>query len=188
MKQWRIEMIPAYSPQARGRSERMFGTHQGRLPKELALAGITEMEEANRYIRDCYLPAFNAEFMQPAMEEGSAFVGYPGGDIDDILCEHHQRVVGNDNCVSFEGLKLQIPQDRGRLHYVKAQIRVHRYPDRRLAIFHGPRLLARYEADGRLMEPKPEAVDQRPQGRQGGRVEEKRRRATPSASSPTAPA
>ena len=74
MKQLGIEMIPGYSPEARGRSERMFLTHQGRLPKELILAGITELEEANRYIRERYLPAFNAEFKQPALEEGSAFV------------------------------------------------------------------------------------------------------------------
>ena len=141
---------------------------------------------ANRYIRERYLPAFNKEFQQPAMEEGSAFVSYLGGDIDDVLCEHHQRVVGKDNCVSFEGLKLQIPEDRSRLHYVKAQVRVHRYPDRRLAIFHGPRLLARYEADGRLVEPKPAPRPTR--GRQGRRLEEKRRRATPSAVPPPPPA
>ena len=67
-----------------------------------------------------------------------------GGEREDI------RVVGKDNCVSFEGLKLQIPEDRVRLHYVKVNVQVHRYPDQRLAIFRGPRLLARYEADGRL--------------------------------------
>lgn len=77
-----IEMIPAYSPEARGRSERMFSTHQARLPRELALLGITAMDEANRYLREHYLPAFNAEFMQPAMEEGSAFVAYVGRDLD----------------------------------------------------------------------------------------------------------
>ena len=187
MKQLGIEMIPAYSPEARGRSERAFSTHQSRLVKELALAGITEMEEANRYIREKYLPEFNAEFQQPAQEEGSAFVSYVGVDIDEVLCEHHQRVVGKDNCVAFEGLKLQIPEDRVRLHYVKAQVRVHRYPDERLAIFHGPRLLARYEADGRLVAPKP--VGERPKSRPGERRSEvKRRRATPSASSPPPPA
>ena len=182
MKQLGIEMIAAYSPEARGRSERMFSTHQGRLPKELALAGITEMEEANRYLREKYLPAFNAEFSQPSPEEGSAFVRYPGRDLDDVLCEHHERVVGKDNCVSFEGLKLQIPEDRGRLHYVKAQVRVHRYPDERLAIFHGPRLLALYDADGRLRPPKPAGLG--PSGPPKRPPEGKRRRATPSASSP----
>ena len=188
MKQLGIMMIPGYSPEARGRSERMFSTHQGRLPKELAWAGITELEAANRYIREKYMPAFNAEFRQPAQEEGSAFVRYLGGELDDVLCEHHERVVGKDNCVSFEGLKLQIPADRIRLHYVKAQVRVHRYSDRGLAIFHGPRLLARYEADGRQIVPKMTTGKGLRKGQPGGRSEGKRRRATPSASSlpPTA--
>jgi transposase len=154
LRQLGIEMIPAYSPEARGRSERMFRTHQDRLPKELAAAGVTDMAEANRYIQTVYLPAFNAEFRHAAQEEGSAFVAYVGCDLSDILCEQHERVVGNDNCVSFEGLKLQIPKNRARMHYVKVRVRVHRYPDGRLAIFHGPRCLARYDAKGVLMQSK----------------------------------
>ncbi|MCS6930548.1 MAG: hypothetical protein NZM43_13755, partial [Saprospiraceae bacterium] len=146
-----IEMIPAYSPEARGRCERMFRTHQARLPKQLAAAGITDMAAANQYLREVYLPAFNAEFKQPAMEEGSAFVPFIGSDLDDILCEQYERVVGKDNCVAFEGLRLQIPQDRYRLHYVKVKVRVHRYTDGHLAIFHGPRCLARYDAAGQLL-------------------------------------
>jgi transposase len=149
MERLNIKMIPAYSPEARGRCERMFGTHQDRLPKELALAGIRDMEAANRYIEEVYLPAFNAEFMQPAMEEGSAFVAYIGPNLDDIFCERHERVVGKDNCVSFEGLKLQIPADQHRLHYVKVTVRVHRYQDGTLAVFHGPRRLACYSAMGK---------------------------------------
>jgi len=148
MKQLGIEMIPAYSPEARGRSERMFATHQERLVKELALFDITDMDAANRYLREQYLPAFNAEFMQPTMEEGTSFVPCIASQIEDILCEHFDRVVGKDNCVSFEGLKLQIPQDRVRMHYVKVKVRVLRYPEGDLAVFHGPRLLARFTADG----------------------------------------
>jgi transposase len=158
MRQLGIEMIPAYSPEARGRSERMFRTHQDRLPKELEAAGITDMAAANRYLKQVYMPAFNEEFMQPAMEEGAAFVSYVGRDLSDILCEQHERVVGNDNCVSFEGIRLQIPQDRARLHYVKVKVRVHRYTDGHLAIFHGPRCLARFTAKGVYMEPKIKAV------------------------------
>jgi len=150
MQQLGIEMIAAYSPEARGRSERMFSTHQARLPRELALMGITEMEAANRYLREHYLPAFNAEFMQPAMEDDSAFVPDVGRDLNDVLCEQFERTVGKDNCVSFESLKLQIPADRARHHYVKAQVRVIRHIDGRLALFHGPRLLARYGPDGAL--------------------------------------
>ena len=144
MKQLGIEMIAAYSPEARGRSERAFRTHQERLPKELALAGITTMEEANRYLAEVYLPAFNAEFSHPAPEAGSAFVPWIGESLDEILCEHFERIVGNDNCVSFEGRILQIPSDRYRLHYVRAKVRIHRHPDGSLSLFHGPRKLADY--------------------------------------------
>lgn len=152
LKQLGIEMIAAYSPEARGRSERAFGTHQGRLPNELALAGITDMTAANRYLRDVYMPAFNVEFAQPAMAEGSAFVPWIGTNLDDILCEQHERIVGADNCVQFEGRSLQIPQDRNRCHYVRARVRVHRHANGQLALFHGPRRLATYNADGQPAE------------------------------------
>ena len=158
MRQLGIEMIAAYSPEARGRSERMFRTHQDRLPKELQAARITDMAAANAYLQQVYMPAFNGEFMQPAMEQGSAFVPYVGQALSDILCEQHERLVGNDNCVSFEGIKLQIPKDRARLHYVKVKVRVHSYPDGDMAIFHGPRCLARFTAKGVLIEPKIRAV------------------------------
>ncbi len=153
-----IEMIPAYSPEARGRSERMFRTHQDRLPRELALAGITDMVAANRYLTETYRPGFNAEFMQPAMEEGSAFVAWIGSPLEDILCERFERQVGPDNCVSFEGKKLQIPADRHRCHYVKAKVAVLRRTDGSLAIFHGPRKLAEYEPTGQLRPPELKAV------------------------------
>lgn len=152
MKQLGIEMIAAYSPEARGRSERAFATHQGRLPKEVALEEITEIEEANRYLKEVYLPHYNAEFMRSAGEEGSAFVGLHGVNLDEILCEQHARTVGKDNCVHFERRVLQIPADRHRSHYVKVNVRVHRYPDTTLAVFHGPRLLARYDASGKPLE------------------------------------
>jgi len=148
MKRLGIEMIAAYSPQARGRSERMFRTHQERLPKELALAGITDMEAANRYLQAVYMPAFNDEFKQPAAVDGSAFVPWIGGELEDFLCERHERVVGHDNCVSFNNLKLQIPADQHRCHYVKAKVTVLRYPDNKLAIMHGPRKIANYDKTG----------------------------------------
>ena len=153
MKQVGIDMIAAYSPEARGRSERAFATHQGRLPKELALAGITDMETANRYLRDVYRLAFNGEFAQPPLEDGSAFVPFLGGSLKDILCEQFERTVSKDNCVRFEGLTLQIPSDRHRCHYVKAKVHVHRYQDGTLAVFHGPRQLAAYDAQGTYKQP-----------------------------------
>jgi len=148
-----IERIAAYSPEARGRSERMFRTHQDRLPRELALAGITDMAGANRYLTEVYQPAFNAEFMQPAMEEGSAFVGWIGGPLGDLLCERFERTVGNDNCVCFEGMKLQIPADRHRCHDVRTKVTVLRRIDNTLAILHGPRKLADYDEAGKVMPP-----------------------------------
>lgn len=158
LQQLGIQMIPAYSPQARGRSERMFRTHQERLPKELAAAGIKDIEAANRYLVDVYMPRFNAEFMHPPREQGSAFVPWAGGSLSDILCEQFERKVGNDNCVPFEGLVLQIPPDQYRCHYVKASVRVHRYTSGELAIFHGPRKLASYTQQGILLEQKKEAA------------------------------
>lgn len=149
LRQLGIEMIAAYSPEARGRSERAFGTHQGRLPQELAAAGIATMEAANRYLTTVYLPNFNAEFMQPAAEAGSAFVPWIGANLEDILCEQFERTVGADNNVRFEGLALQIPADRHRCHYVKAKVRVHRYANGQLGIFHGPRKLADYDVQGK---------------------------------------
>jgi transposase len=158
MKHLGIELIPAYSPEARGRSERAFATHQGRLPQELVAAGIATLEAANRYLEEVYRPAFNAEFQQPAREEGSAFVPWIGGSLDDILCEQYERTVGHDNCVRFEGITLQIPPDRHRCHYVKAKVRVHGYPDGSLAVFHGPRKLANYDAEGRLKQDTIQAI------------------------------
>ena len=148
LKQLGIEHIAAYSPEARGRSERAFDTHQGRLPNELARAGITDMDAANRYLERVYMPNHNAEFALPAPEEGSAFVPCIGVRLPDILCTQFERIVGNDNCVSFEGRKLQIPASNARPHYVKTRVRVHRYVDGTLALFHGPRRLAAYDAQG----------------------------------------
>jgi transposase len=158
MRQLGIQMIPAYSPEARGRCERVFRTHQERLVKELALAGISDMEEANRYITEVYLPAYNEEFAVSPSEPDDVFVQWAGGNLDDILCEHYERTVNNDNCVSFEGLSLQIPPDKYRCHYVRVKVRVNRYLDGRLAIFHGPRKLAVYDAQGDLIDKKKQAA------------------------------
>ena len=150
LKHLGIKHIAAYSPEARGRSERAFRTHQGRLPQELAKAGINNMADANRYLEHIYLPQHNAEFMVPASAEGTAFIPYIGNNLPDVLCEQHERIVGNDNCASYAGMKLQIPADGARHHYVKVTVRVHCYVDGTLGIFHGPRKLAGYDAQGNL--------------------------------------
>jgi hypothetical protein len=148
MKQLGVSMIPAYSPEARGRSERMFRTHQDRLPKELAKHGITTMDAANQYLRKSYRSGFNAEFSCEPREPATAFVPYIGTELRDILCEQYERTVGNDNCVHFDNYILQIPADRYRFNYVKTKVRVHRYRDGMLGVFHGPRKLATYDQQG----------------------------------------
>lgn len=150
LKQLGIEHIAAYSPEARGRSERAFQTHQGRLPQELARAGITSMDGANQYREQIYRDGHNREFGVSSMLSGTAYVPFISGSLPDILCEHHERTVGNDNCVSFEGLSLQLPADEMRYHYARAKVRVHRYVDDTLGVFHGPRKLAGYDAQGNL--------------------------------------
>jgi hypothetical protein len=148
-----IELIAAYSPEARGRSERLFGTLQKRLPQELRLAGITTLEDANRFLEAVFWPAHNARFARPAEAAGSAFVAF-AGKLADILSVQEQRVVAGDNTVRYKNRTLQIPADRHRHHYVKARVRVHEYPDATLALFHGPRCLARYQPDGSPIETK----------------------------------
>jgi transposase len=117
LKQPGIEHIAAYSPEARGRSERMFGTLQGRLVKELALAGVDNMEDANRYLREVYLPRHNQQFSVKPESESSAFVPTAGFDIGDILCIQEERVVANDNTVHYRGMKLQVPPSPYRRAY-----------------------------------------------------------------------
>lgn len=157
LNQLGIELIPAYSPEARGRSERMFGTLQHRLPQELRLRGITDMEQANRFLKEDYLPEHNRRFVLKPEEKGSAFVAWVGDGLEDMLTVQEERTVNNDNTVQYKKLNLQIPADKHRYHYVKARVRVHEYPNHSLAVFHGPRKLAHYNAEGALLELKTKA-------------------------------
>jgi hypothetical protein len=134
-----IEHIAAYSPEARGRSERMFGTLQDRLPKELALAGIRDIETANRWIKELYLPAHNRRFAKPPALPESAFLAVDQNVLTETLCLEEERIVGRDNRVAYEGRRLQIAASPARPHYVKARVKVRGYPDGTLALFHGPR-------------------------------------------------
>ena len=147
-----VEHIAAYSPQARGRSERVFHTLQDRLVKELALKEIDTVEAANLFLCDVYIPEYNARFAVAAAQEGTAFVAIPGVDLAEILCVQEERQVGNDNCVSFNRLKLQIPESPLRAHFVKTRVKVRQYPDGTHAIFYGPRCLGRYNKKGVLNE------------------------------------
>jgi transposase len=145
LQQLGIEHIAAYSPQARGRSERAFRTLQDRLPKELALAGIgDDVAAANRYLKEVYLPAHNARFAIAPADTGSGFVPVAEAQWRDILCVQEERMVAPDNTVAWNARRLQIPPHPGRAHFVRAKVRVHEYPDGSIAIFHGPRCLVRW--------------------------------------------
>lgn len=143
-----IEHIAAYSPEARGRSERVFRTLQDRLPKELRLAGIVTVEAANAWLAETYMAEHNRAFAIAAQEEGTAFVPDRLGAWREILCIVEERVVGNDNTVAWDGRRLQLPQSRLRPHFVKAKVRLHAYPDGTVGVFLGPHPLARYTAGG----------------------------------------
>lgn len=151
LRQLGIKHIAAYSPQARGRSERTFGTLQDRLPKELALYNITTIEEANRYIKEIYIPRHNEQFcVQPASSESAFMPWVSATALEDILCLKECRTVQHDNTVRYEGLILQIPKNEYRHHYIKTEVTVHEYHDRQLAIFYGPLCIGRYDACGEL--------------------------------------
>ena len=151
LKQLGIEHIPSYSPEGRGRMERLFGTLQSRLPPLMRQEGLASIAAANHWLATVYIPHHNARFALAAAEAGTAFVPFVGA-LDDILCVQDERVVGHDNTVRYAGCVLQIPEQRHRRHFVKVTVRVHEYPDGRLAVFHGPRRLADYEPDGTLID------------------------------------
>ena len=117
----------------------------------MRLTGITTMDEANRFLRETFLPGHNRRFAIAPEAPGSAFVPF-AGNLDDILCIQKERTVAGDNTVRYKGRALQIPKHRHRHHYVKAKVRVHEYAGGHLAVFHGPRRLAAYHADGTLKE------------------------------------
>jgi len=145
-----IQMIPAYSPQARGRSERNFSTWQGRLPQELRLAGCTTLEAANRFLREHYVAEFNRRFQVQPEQTGSAFVPCRKAHLDDVFCLQWQRTVNRDNTVSFENLHLQIEPVRWRATLAGCSVTVHQHLDGTLSLHFGPHCLGRYDRRGWL--------------------------------------
>src|SRR6266404_1777987 len=152
-----IQMIPAYSPQARGRSERNFGTWQGRLPQELRLQGINNVEKANEFLRDHYIAEFNRSFQVRAAERGTAFLPRRGQNLDLIFSLQFERAVNRDNTVSFQHLSLQIEPVRWRASLAGCMVKVHQHLDGTLTVTHGPQRLGRYSAEGKLLGTKPAA-------------------------------
>lgn len=147
LKQLHIDHIPSYSAQGRGRMERLWDTLQKRLPPLPRLNGITTIEAANAWLANVFLAQHNARFAIKAAEEGTAFIPFVG-DLANILCIEETRIAGLDNTVRYNNLTLQIPKSRDRPHFAKATIRVLEYWDGTIALFHGPRPLARFDALG----------------------------------------
>jgi transposase len=152
LKELGIEMIPAYSPQARGRSERRFGTWQGRLPQELRLAGIRTLEEANRFLRERYIPEINRKFARPASQPGHAFVPVRGQDLDRIFSVQHERVAANDNTVRVGERVWQLERTRFRATLAGCRVTVCEHLDGRVTIVYGPHVVGRYPAEGAVLQ------------------------------------
>ena len=148
LRELEIQMIPAYSPQARGRSERNFGTWQGRLPQELRLHGITTLEAANQFLREHYIAEFNRHFQVPASQRGSAFIPARRKELDLILSLQYERTVNRDNTVSFQNLVLQIERVAWRATLAGCSVKVHQHLDGTISLTYGPQRLGHYTAQG----------------------------------------
>lgn len=143
-----VEHIPSYSPEGRGRMERLFGTWQGRLPQELRKAGIRTMEQANLYIAKTFRPWHNRTLSVPAREQGHAFVPASGADLDAIICVQHERVVQKDNTVTLGRLCLQLAPARWRVSFANCRVKVCEHLNGTLSVRYGPRILGWYRQDG----------------------------------------
>ena len=144
-----VKMIPAYSPQARGRSERNFGTWQGRLPQELRLRGITDPDKANEFLRTEYIAEFNGKFAVAPAQKGSAFVRIRRKDLDWIFSVQHERTVNNDNTIALANRIFQLDRPRWRNTLTGQTVVVHEHLDGGMSIRYGPHLVAQY-APGQL--------------------------------------
>jgi len=143
-----VQMIPAYSPQARGRSERSFGAWQGRLPQELRLHGITTLEAASRFLREHYIAEFNARFQVAPAERGNAFLPCPRKHLDLIFSLQFERTVNRDNTVSFQNLQLQIERVHWSGTLAGCNVMVHQHLDGTISLTHGPHRMGRYNPQG----------------------------------------
>lgn len=146
LRQLGIEHIPAYSPQARGRSERMNRTLQGRLVNELRVAGVRTLARANAYLRDVYLPQHNARFRRAPRDTAVAFVPADGVDLEAILCQEDERIVAPDNTVMVGAQLLQIEPSPGRRSCAGLRIRVRQHLDGRITLSRAPAIPLRFRA------------------------------------------
>lgn len=155
MKELGVQMIPAYSAQARGRSERSFGTWQGRLPQELRLARITTVEAANQFLRERYMAEFNGKFTVPAREKGTAFRKTARADLNWIFTVQTERVVAKDNTVTVGDQHWQLEKSRFRSSLAGSTVTIHQHLDNAVSIRYGPHVVGRFPAAP--PEPKPES-------------------------------
>jgi len=147
-----IEHILAYSPQARGRSERVNRTLQDRLVNELRVAGIRSLERANQFLRERFLPVYNTEFGKPPADATTVFVPLGDTDLDAILCHEEERVVAKDNTVQLDGVRLQIDRQPGRVTCAGLTVTLRRHLDGNHSVLWGKRCLGRYDSRGRRLE------------------------------------
>jgi transposase len=149
-----IEHIPGYSPQARGRGERLNRTLQGRLINELRVAGITTVAAANAYLRDRFIADYDSQFAHPPSDPTSAFVPLGPVSLDPILCHEEERTVAQDNVVVLDGLPLQLPKQPGRRTCAGVRVIVRRHLDGHHSVWRGSQCWGRYDAEGQLL-PRP---------------------------------
>jgi hypothetical protein len=149
MKELGVQMIPAYSPQARGRSERSFGTWQGRLPQELRLAGIVDVAKANEFLNTRYIAEFNGKFTEPAAEKATAFRKCSRTDLDWVFTIQTERVVNKDNTVAIGERSWQIEKSRFRSSLADCTVTIHEHLNGNVSIRYGPHVVARCDAEGR---------------------------------------
>jgi len=186
LKQLGIDLILAYSPQARGRCERIFGTWQGRLPQELRLRGIKTVDGANEFLRNEWIAMHDASFSVEAEQSGTAFLPYTGTELEKIFSQQHERVVGNDNTVRYDNLCLQIPQQTFRFSLARCRVLVCEHLDHTMTVHYANHVLGRYDAAGQPLEriPNPSKRDHRPvhrtallkaDARRDGQIEERKK-------------
>lgn len=146
-----IRLIPAYSPEARGRSERSFRTWQGRLPQELRRRGIVTLPTANEFLREHYLAEFNSQFARPAKEAGTAFTSCPRKDLDFVFALLHERTVARDNTVSYGNRVLQLEKTKWRFSLAGCKVNVYEHGDQTMSVVYGPHVVGRYDQHGALL-------------------------------------
>jgi len=164
LKELGVQMIPAYSPQARGRSERNFGTWQGRLPQELRLAKVTGLEEANLFLREHYIAEFNAKFTVAAQHKGTAFRRCTRSDLNWVFTIQTERAVDKDNTGAIGERHWQLEKTRFRHTLARTTVTIHEHLDRTVSMRWGPHTVGQFDANGQPLERDPSKTKRRGKG------------------------